>query len=107
MTIGANGVTAPVEYQLLSLVQEFCKRKSLPIPTTVQGATDDLTLQLWGLLNEGVQDLGDRYNWQQLQRFITFTHLGRTDYAALLFGNQLNASTQFADWKFMLPNTLW
>lgn len=52
---------------LLQMAQEFCKRRSLPQPLTVTAAQDDTTLQIWGLLNEGIADISDRFEWQQLR----------------------------------------
>jgi hypothetical protein len=51
---------------LLQLCQEFSKRLAIPVPQAVTQATDAQTLQMWGLLNEGQMDLGDRANTQIL-----------------------------------------
>ena len=48
---------------LLGLVQEFCRRRALPIPISVTGSQDDGVIQMWGLLNEGISDIGDRFEW--------------------------------------------
>ncbi len=64
------------EWTGLQIAQEFCKRKSLPVPQTLTGATDDTTNQIWGLLNEGMQDMAQRYDLQALQKNLIFTHAG-------------------------------
>lgn len=89
------------EYTLLALVTEFCKRNGLPIPVTVAGAQDDTTLQIWGAANEGIMDIADRYNLQQLQTLLTFQHANGDNYLAYDFG------TNTPDWKFLIPQTFW
>lgn len=60
---------------LLQLVQEFCRRRGLPQPPgTVTGAQDDTTQQIWGLLNEGISELADRFEWPMLRTRFEFTH---------------------------------
>lgn len=91
------------ESNLLQIAQEFCKRKLLPIPATVSGAQDDTTLQIWGLLNEGIQDIADRYNFQALQQRATFIHANGANYLA--YDLKLVANTP--GWKFMIQDTMW
>lgn len=88
------------DLNLLQITSEFCKRKGLPVPSTVVGAADDQILQIWGLLNEGIQDIASRYNHQELQASKTFTHAGGTDYLAY----DLSA---LSGWKFIIPQSLW
>ena len=92
-----------MEMSLLQIGVEFCKRKGLPIPTTVAGSTDDTTQQIWGLLNQGIQDICDRYNFQQLQNRQTFFHANAPDYVAYDFTTAGNTP----GWKFMIQDTMW
>lgn len=106
MTIAQNS--------LLGIAREFCKRQRLPVPDTVVGASDDETLQIWGLMNEGIYDLVERFNWQQLQRKITFHHnqldvgAGET-YGALYVGQNPNVPTaaSLLDWKYLVKDSFW
>jgi hypothetical protein len=58
---------------LLSVVQTFCKRSGLPVPSTVVTARDAQTIQVLALLHEVTEDLCDRWSWQALLREVTFT----------------------------------
>jgi len=88
---------------LLQITQEFCKRRGLPTPTAVAASQDDTTLQIWGLLNEGSQEIADRYEWQFLTTRYTFIHAASTAYTAL----DLSDSGPVPDYKAMLNRTLW
>jgi hypothetical protein len=90
---------------LLSLTQEFCKRRGLPVPLTVSGAQDDTTLQIWGLLNEGAADIADRYEWQHLRARYTLPTNPKyyTATKAILDLSEAN----FPGFKTMLNNTFW
>lgn len=60
---------------LLQLVQEFCKRTGISVPTFVVGNTDSQILQILGLLNEVVEDLVNSpggETWQALDKEATF-----------------------------------
>lgn len=91
---------------LLDIVQEFCKRRGLPIPATVVSSTDDTIQQIWGLLNEGVEQIVDRAEWPTLQIRYTFYHRNSPvgDTVALDL-RELNAN--FPDFETMLNYTLW
>lgn len=88
---------------LLQLVQEFCRRRGLPIPGTVTGAQDDTVVQMWGLLNEGISDIADRYEWQQLRTRYTFQHANSTGYTAL----DLSENGPVPGYRGILNGTLW
>jgi hypothetical protein len=106
---------------LLQMVREFCRRRGLPLPSTVVGAQDDTTQQLWGLMNEGLADLADRYEWPMLRRRIEFTHSNMASrgypYLALFFGDWPPGplmhpppdypETVLPDVKAILNRTLW
>lgn len=88
---------------LLQLVQEFCRRRAQPIPISITSAQDDGVLQMWGLLNEGIADIADRYEWQMLRTRYSFAHADGTAYEAL----DLSESGPIPDCKAILNRTLW
>jgi hypothetical protein len=51
---------------LLTIVQNFCKRNNISVPTTVTGSTDTQILQIQALLEEEGNDLAQRGVWQGL-----------------------------------------
>lgn len=53
---------------ILGIVQEFCKRTGLTVPTLAVGSPDDTIVQLVGLANEIVEDILDRGSWTSFQR---------------------------------------
>jgi hypothetical protein len=57
----------------LSIVTRFCRTRGLPQPTALVGATDPGTLQMQALLEEEVNELVIRYEWQQTCQYFTFT----------------------------------
>jgi hypothetical protein len=93
---------------LLGLTQEFCKRRGLPIPTSVSGSSDPTVLQIWGLLNEVVQTLVERFEWQTRRGRFSFMHqnLNTTfiSYGALYLGE---LDSPLPDLRHMLNRTLW
>ena len=52
---------------MLTVVQKFCRRTGLPVPSTVYGSTDTKVLQIMGILEEEVNDLAVAGGWQELQ----------------------------------------
>lgn len=68
---------------LLTIVQKFCRRTQLPVPTTVTGSTDDQVLQVWGLLEEEGEDLAKRGAWQSLTFEASFTTVAAQDQGAI------------------------
>jgi hypothetical protein len=91
------------ELTALAIAQEFCRRTNLPNPSTLVGAQDDTTLQILGLMNEGAQDIGQRYNLQDLQTLCSFTHANAASYQAL----DLTSETLVPGYKFMIDQTFW
>lgn len=89
------------ELNLLQITQEFCKRQGLPQTTTVQGSSDDTILQIWGLLNEGMEDISRRYTLQALRTRYFFNHAAGPGYQALDIINTL------PDFKWMYTRTFW
>lgn len=57
----------------LSIIQEACRRIALTPPTILFASTDDLQVQLRGLLNEEVKSLSRMGNWSRLTKEKTFT----------------------------------
>jgi|SRR5881394_1374601 len=89
------------EKALLTIVQDFCKRAGLPVPVIAAGSMDDTVVQIVGLLNEGIQDMCDRYALQQLTSYWAFTHASGPAYLAL------DLARDVVDWKYNEPLTIW
>lgn len=51
---------------MLSVVQHFCRRTNLDVPTTVYGTTDTQIKQIMALLEEIGNDMASRGSWQGL-----------------------------------------
>lgn len=70
---------------LLELVQSFCQRTGLAVPTLAVGNTDPQVIQLIALLNEVVEDIVIRRpsGWTTLQLEATFTTLAAEDQGLL------------------------
>lgn len=58
---------------LLQIVQEFCRRRALPVPTSAISNQDTGVAQILGLLNEFLEDLQTRKAWQRNTFECTFT----------------------------------
>lgn len=58
---------------LLTLVQSFCRRTNLSVPSTVTGSTDAQVLQIMALLEEEGDELMTRGEWQELTFEATHT----------------------------------
>lgn len=89
------------ERTVLQIAQQFCARQGLPTPASVANASDDTTQQIFGLMNEGIEDLVDRFYWQQIRQRISFVHANGPDYTAIDF------STTYPDFKGLVPDTFW
>lgn len=57
---------------LLTIAQAAARRVGIGRPAVVAAASDDLTLQLFDLANESVEDLGKRHGWRQTRVPVTF-----------------------------------
>jgi len=68
---------------LLQIIQEFCRRTGLSVPTIIVASRDDQLVQLWGLANEVVEDLVRRHSWTELQREAVFTSVAGGDQGAI------------------------
>lgn len=68
---------------LLTVVQQFCTRTGLPVPNAVVNSGDNQLAQLVGLCNEVVEDLCDRWTWQDLTLETTFTTVNGEDQGSI------------------------
>lgn len=64
---------------LLTIVQNFCRRTGIAVPTYVVGTTNPQVTQIHALLNEVLEDLCDRWTWQALTREAVFTTVAGED----------------------------
>lgn len=69
---------------LLTVVQQFCLRTGIPNPTAVLGSANQQVLQVAALANEIVEDLCDRWTWQDLTRETVFTTVAGEDQGNIL-----------------------
>lgn len=85
---------------LLTIVQRFCRRTGLPMPSTVFGSQNTTILRLQALLEEEGNDLAQRGPWRQLNK--------ETTHVTTATENQGNINTLAPDgFKYLLWNTLW
>lgn len=84
---------------VLQLVQEFCGKKTLPVPTAVVGNTDTGVVQIRYLLAEVLRELG-QYRWQEQKVEKTFTSVATEDQGDIytLIG---------VDFREIVPGTFW
>lgn len=68
---------------LLTIVQRFCERTNLSVPTTVYGSTDNQVVQIKALLEEIGIDLNSRFSWNRTQFSITHTTLAAQDQGSM------------------------
>jgi hypothetical protein len=65
---------------------------------------DETIQQLYGMANETVEELNERYKWPQLITRLTFNHADASGYGALKVSGD---SATVADWRNLQPGTLW
>jgi len=68
---------------LLEVVQQFCLRSGIPVPTTVTGSTDTQVLQIQALLEEEGADLAARGDWESLTNEATHTTVATESQGAI------------------------
>jgi hypothetical protein len=68
---------------LLTVVQDFCRRTNIDVPTSVLGSTDEKILQVYALLQEDGDDLCTRGDWQQLVKEATHTTVATESQGAI------------------------
>lgn len=87
------------ERTALQIIQDFCKRTGLPVPAYLQSNTDAQVIQLLGLLNEELDDLGGRFKWSYLETEATFVATG--------VENQGKIKDIAPGFKSLIKDTLW
>lgn len=85
---------------MLQVIQAFCKRTNLPVPTTVAGSTDPQITQLQALLEEEGNDLASRGSWEGITFEANLTTLALEDQGAM---------TTIAPngYRYMINDTIW
>jgi hypothetical protein len=84
---------------VIALVQEFCGKKTLPVPTAVVGSTDTGIIQIRYLLTEVVRELS-KYSWQQQKV--------QKNWNTVLAEDQGLLTTIFGpDYQELSPGTMW
>lgn len=68
---------------MLTVIQRFCRRTNIPVPSTVYGSTDTQVLQAMALLEEEGADLSGRGDWEALTFEATHTTLAAEDQGAI------------------------
>ncbi len=84
---------------LLQVVQDFCKRQGISVPSAVVTSTDDQIVQLLALLNEGLDELAGTFQWPQLEVEASFT--------STAVESQGLMETIAPGFKGLIPNTMW
>lgn len=64
---------------VLGVIQEFCKRTAQVVPSTVQSSSDAQIVQMFGLMNEFLEDAATRKGWQKNKIEKTFTSIAAED----------------------------
>lgn len=90
-----------MNYTLLSLVQDFCGEKGLPVPGGMFGSTETAVVQYRSLLKRAIEELL-RFPWQQLSRRATFVSIAAEDQGPL--ASLVGAS---ADYESLIPASMW
>ncbi len=85
---------------MLALIQRFCKRTGLTVPNTVYGSTDEQVAQILSLLEEEIEDLSGRGDWQRLTFEATHTSVATESQGAIT----AIATNNFRNFK---NDTLW
>ena len=68
---------------MLTVVQDFCERTTLPVPATVLGTNDKQVLQIKALLEEEGTDLAKRGSWQGLTYEVEHTTVATESQGAM------------------------
>lgn len=85
---------------LLTIVQGFCQRTNLPVPSTVMGNSNGLVVQMRALLEEEGQELSQRGLWEALVREATHTTLAASDQGTII-------SIATNGFRSVLHETMW
>lgn len=69
---------------LLALIQEFSRRRGIPVPGAIFQANDDQSMQIVGMLNQVLEDLTETSEpWKLLDKEATFAQLAQEDQGSL------------------------
>lgn len=85
---------------MLTLVQRFCRRTNLTVPSTVYGSTDPQIRQAMSLLEEEGNDLASRGDWEMLVKEATHTSIAAEDQGAI-------TSIATNGFRHIKNNTIW
>ncbi|HQR41319.1 MAG TPA: hypothetical protein PLX97_01515, partial [Gemmatales bacterium] len=85
---------------LLSVVQDLCKRQNLSVPATVYGSTDQIVVQIMGLLEEEGTDLAPRHPWEGL-----INEASHTSVATESQGDMATIASN--GFRYILNDTIW
>lgn len=85
---------------LLTIVQAFCERTQLPVPTTVLGSTDAQVKQVRALLEEEGEALSRRGDWEGLTFEASHTTLAAEDQGAV-------TSIATNGYRYIKDETMW
>lgn len=85
---------------LLSAIQQVAERLGQSKPASVIGSSDKQTVQWRAILEEGLEQLVNRGQWQQLTREATWVTTATEDQGEL-------ADLATDGFSYMLPQTLW
>lgn len=85
---------------MLSVVQNFCRRTNLNVPTTVYGTTDTQVQQIASLLEEIGNDMASRGSWQGLTFEASHTTLAAEDQGAI-------ATIASNGFRYLKNDTIW
>ena len=64
---------------ILALIQDFCRRNALPVPSAIIGLPDDQAVQFIGIANKAIQDMVNRFAWQVLTAESVFVSVAGED----------------------------
>lgn len=86
---------------LLTVVESFCTRTGLSVPSSVIGSTNTQIRQILGLVHEIVEEIvGDSYTYSALQYQTTFTTVEGHDQGAL-------STLAPNGFQHIIPDTVW
>lgn len=85
---------------MLTVVQHFCRRTNLTVPTTVYGSTDDQVLQIMAILEEEGNELSGRGDWQELTNEAVHTTLAAESQGTI-------TSIASNNFRYIKSNTAW
>ena len=85
---------------MLEVVQDFCGRQNLPVPSTVYGTTDPQVRQVMKLLEKEGNDLASRGGWNALTFEASLTTAATEDQGAI-------ATIASNGFNYIVNDTIW